>query len=277
MFSLLVGLIDGTVPSSRMFEHTHVDLRDRFTKDLSGLHSVPALCMPEVGDDRYPQVAQIGSTLALKQVNREHRFKFVPDPRFTSIPLSVVQGIASELGINDWEFVRTHWAVKEEDLFEALYASLQQAPGVTSPKDAGAVSFPTSEARDRSLVAVMMPFDPAFDIVYETISAAAVDAGMATVRVDDIWEQDHIMGDVASILWRAQVVVADLTGRNTNVFYEAGLAHALPRPTILLTQSSDDVPFDLKSIRYLQYGLGSEDRRQLRDRLGKRLQTLQQR
>lgn len=82
------------------------------------------------------------------------------------------------------------------------------------------------------------------------------------------------MSDVLSTLWEAEIVIADLTGRNPNVFHEVGLAHALPRKTVLLTQHADDVPFDLQPIRYLMYGVGSSEHQKLRDDLSKRLRTL---
>ncbi len=120
----------------------------------------------------------------------------------------------------------------------------------------------------------MMPFKKEFDVVHETIRGAVDDAGLISVRVDDIWGHDHVMGDVLSALWESQIVIADLTGRNPNVFYEVGLAHALPRKTVLLTQNAGDVPFDLQPIRYLMYGLGSSERQKLRGDLSKRLRTL---
>lgn len=120
----------------------------------------------------------------------------------------------------------------------------------------------------------MMPFAPEFDVVYEVIESAVGDAGLHCARADDIWEHDHVMEDVLSLLWRSQIVIADLTGRNTNVFYETGLAHALPRRTVLLTQEPADIPFDLRSIRYLQYGLGRQQRAFLREQLSERLKTL---
>jgi len=120
----------------------------------------------------------------------------------------------------------------------------------------------------------MMPFAPAFDVVYETIEAAVSDAGLVCVRADDIWQHHQVMGDILSILWKSQIVIADLSEKNANVFYEAGLAHALPRSTVLLTQNPADVPFDLQAIRYLRYGLGTSERVALRKQLAERLKTI---
>jgi hypothetical protein len=53
----------------------------------------------------------------------------------------------------------------------------------------------------------------------------------------------------------ARLIVADCTDRNPNVFYEIGLAHTIGKPTILLTQKSEDVPFDLRHLRYIEYQL----------------------
>jgi hypothetical protein len=44
-----------------------------------------------------------------------------------------------------------------------------------------------------------------------------------------------------------------MTGRNPNVFYEAGYAHAKDKLCTLLTQSTDDIPFDLKHHRHIVY------------------------
>ncbi len=52
---------------------------------------------------------------------------------------------------------------------------------------------------------------------------------------------------------RARFLVGELTDRNPNVFYELDVAHALSKDVILLTQSMDFVPFDLKSLRCLTY------------------------
>ncbi len=61
------------------------------------------------------------------------------------------------------------------------------------------------------------------------------------------------MEDVSSSIEQADLLVADLTGRNPNVFYEVGIGHALGKPVLLLAQSLDDIPFDLRHRRVLLY------------------------
>ena len=51
----------------------------------------------------------------------------------------------------------------------------------------------------------------------------------------------------------AKVLVAELTTKNPNVFYELGLAHALKKPVVLVSSNDKDVPFDLHHIRVIYY------------------------
>jgi hypothetical protein len=57
-----------------------------------------------------------------------------------------------------------------------------------------------------------------------------------------------ILGRVYNQIAKADLIVADMTGRNPNAFYEVGYAHALNRNAILLTEGADHIPFDLKHI-----------------------------
>jgi len=61
------------------------------------------------------------------------------------------------------------------------------------------------------------------------------------------------MDQVWSGINNAKVLVAELTKRNPNVFYELGLAHALKKPVVLVSSNEEDVPFDLKHIRVIYY------------------------
>ncbi|WP_159807850.1 hypothetical protein [Cellulomonas citrea] len=279
MFSLLVGLNGDVVPQGRLFEYTDEEARKPFDGDhISRLQHIPALRMPEVKDETHEQVARVGSIASIRRSDAGHRFTFVPNSNLEPISSSTIMSLAGQLGVDptSWEFTRTHWAVKDVDLFEVLLEHQMNLHrgGSGNFRSSGAVQFPVGKPRDTSLVAVMMPFSRMFDVVYETIELAVADAGLHCARADDIWDHDLVMGDVLSLLWRSTVVIADLTGKNTNVFYEAGLAHALPRRTVLLTQDPDDVPFDLRSIRYLHYGVGTAERATLRKQLSERLTTL---
>ena len=101
---------------------------------------------------------------------------------------------------------------------------------------------------------VVMPFDEEFDDVYAgLISAVLEEIGFNVDRADDIDSQQNILRDVVEKIAKCDLIVADLTSSNPNVFYELGLAHALKRPVILITQSIDEVPFDLRPYRLLEY------------------------
>lgn len=99
-----------------------------------------------------------------------------------------------------------------------------------------------------------MPFDSKFDDVYKFgIKGAAEDAGAYAERVDEQIFNEGILERVFNQINKADVVVADMTGRNPNVFYEVGYAHALGKIVLLLTQHADDIPFDLKHHQHTVY------------------------
>jgi hypothetical protein len=120
----------------------------------------------------------------------------------------------------------------------------------------------------------MMPFDAAFNTVYDSIRQAADNVGLRCRRADDIWENAAIIQDVVALIDRSRVVVCDCTGRNPNVFYEVGIAHTLGREVILITQSEHDIPFDLRHLRYVKYLNNTEGRAALGTALEGRMQTI---
>ena len=98
------------------------------------------------------------------------------------------------------------------------------------------------------------PFGGWFDDYYTTIFVPAIEeAGLEACRADDLYRPSTIVADIWDYTNKARLVLADLSGKNPNVFYELGLAHALAKPAILVVESIDDVPFDLRALRVLQY------------------------
>jgi len=99
-----------------------------------------------------------------------------------------------------------------------------------------------------------MPFGGWFDEYYERVYRSAIeDAGLVATRADDVFTPGSIIDQIVSGIRSARMLLADLTGRNPNVFYELGLAHAIAKPVILITDAIDDVPFDLRALRVLAY------------------------
>ncbi len=115
--------------------------------------------------------------------------------------------------------------------------------------------FRARETRvDPKLVFVLMPFTEQWsDRIWRKVIRPAVEQkGLEVIRADDLFGRD-IMEDVWGSILRAACVVADITGRNANVFYELGIAHTVGRPVVLLTQAVEDIPFDLNRYRHIVY------------------------
>ena len=107
---------------------------------------------------------------------------------------------------------------------------------------------------DSQLCFVLMPFTDKLQPIYEDhIRPIIQKAGLRCERADDIRGTSLITHDIWEYINRARFLVAELTDKNANVFYELGLAHALSKEVILLTQSMDSVPFDLKALRCICY------------------------
>lgn len=102
---------------------------------------------------------------------------------------------------------------------------------------------------------IMMPFADPLGGYYEKIYKPAIDkAGLIPVRADnEIFGTGKIIDQIWSGINSARVLVAELTSRNPNVFYELGLAHALRKPVVLVSSNENDVPFDLHHIRVIYY------------------------
>jgi hypothetical protein len=102
---------------------------------------------------------------------------------------------------------------------------------------------------------VMMPFAaPLGDYYAKIYEPAILKAGLKPLRADnDIFGTGKIIDQIWNGITSAKVLIAELTNRNPNVYYELGLAHALKKPVVLICSNEEDVPFDLKHIRVIYY------------------------
>lgn len=114
---------------------------------------------------------------------------------------------------------------------------------------------------------VPIPSAKEFDDVYQIgIKEACDAAGAYAERVDDQIHDERILDRVYNQVAKADFVVEDMTGRNPNMFYDVGYAHALGIRTILLTKNANDIPFNLLQFPHIvSDGIGT-----LRDELSRR-------
>jgi hypothetical protein len=277
VFNLIVkgnGWAEGrdTMYGGRTFEYTEQHLIERFKPagqlDLVTLATLPTLFVEETSG-RGDQVARVGTITRARTSGRDIALEYVYDPAIPAITNKVLQGFAADIDINDFQFYRTHWSIKDMDLFRILLRNnmqpLRQRPKVFQLAD--------PENIEPSLVSAMMPFHPSFDAVYATLQRTAEAAGLRCRRADDIWENPAVIQDVVSLIDRSSIVICDCTGRNPNVFYEIGVAHTLGREVILITQAEADIPFDLRHLRFVQYLNNGEGLNALSTRLQPRLFT----
>jgi hypothetical protein len=107
----------------------------------------------------------------------------------------------------------------------------------------------------KPFVFVLMPFSEEFDDVYKLgIKPACENTGAYAERVDEQIFKETILQRIFNQIAKADIIIAEMTGRNPNVFYETGYAHALGKNVILITQRAEDIPFDLKHYPHIIYG-----------------------
>lgn len=259
------------MPVGRMFEYTDPAIAAQFQHErqplLDRLATLPCLFIPE---GRQDEICRVGSVVRPRIVNGEVRFGYALDRDVPPLTNRLLWDNRGRFDMpEDFEFSRNHWAVKELDLYQFLLGNIRprrQRPSV--------FDIPEHEAIEQQLVSVMMPFDAAFAPVYAAIQQAGAACELLTRRADEIWEAPGIIQDVVSLIDRARIVVCDLTARNPNVFYEAGIAHTLGREVIIITQSEHDVPFDLRHLRHIRYLNNNEGRAELTRALQARMQTI---
>lgn len=119
-----------------------------------------------------------------------------------------------------------------------------------------------------------MPFDIALQPTYEAIKKSCTGTIFRVLQADDIWEHSTIIQDIFSLIYRSFIIIVDFTGKNPNVMYETGIAHTLGKLVIPISQSIDDVPFDMRHHRVLTYLPNAQGFDDLARALGEKLKQV---
>ena len=101
---------------------------------------------------------------------------------------------------------------------------------------------------------VFMPFEKELEEVYvRGIKETLEGLGWTCNRSDEKFDTPEIVCTICKNAQEASLILADLTGRNPNVFLEIGLAFGLEKYVVFLSQTPEDIPFDTKTFRTIIY------------------------
>ena len=89
-------------------------------------------------------------------------------------------------------------------------------------------------------------------VLKHIITPAVRECGYEAIRADQISEPGIITSQVIQHIVDDPLVIADLTGRNPNVFYELALRHALKKPVVQIIHANELIPFDVAPTRTIQ-------------------------
>ena len=101
---------------------------------------------------------------------------------------------------------------------------------------------------------MLMPFKEELTRIYEKfIKKPLENMGYIIKRSDNFFKSSPIIDDILESIENADIIIADLTGNNPNVFYELGRAHEKNKVVIQICQKGQKIPFDLGYIRTIIY------------------------
>lgn len=107
-------------------------------------------------------------------------------------------------------------------------------------------------------VFVLTPFHPDFDKFFSAISEFGRETNYSVSRGDERVETSDIFPQILQGIVSSRFIIANITGRNPNVFYELGVAQALDKEVILVAESDAEIPFDIQSKRIMFYDTPTE-------------------
>mgnify|MGYP001587936746 FL=1 len=123
---------------------------------------------------------------------------------------------------------------------------------------------------------VIMPFsEERMEVFTHGIAPACEKAGFAAVRVDQLKGHFNINRKIIEHIFSSDAVIAEITDKNPNVFYEMGVAHSIGNKTIMVAQNAKDLPFDIRNYRCLIYEQSETGLQQLQKQIVESLQELE--
>jgi len=159
------------------------------------------------------------------------------------------------------------WKIPEGEIKETvLWSSIRVAFGGLSLSEVAMLSRHSKgmavapvfgrprEVKDKIDIFVLMPFKAKLEKVYtDHIKEMCEEMGLTIRRADEVLNPGPFMEKAWDGICAAELVIADCTEKNPNVFYEIGMAHTVGKKVVLITRSDKDIPSDIKHFDYIPY------------------------
>ena len=166
---------------------------------------------------------------------------------------------------NDPNYNLNEWVKESSEQMEHLNNEISQAQIFIQNTTFPLINFPFTKQLS---VFVVMPFSETWsDEIYDIIKEVCNNLDVNLNRADEILGSQSIYNDIITNIIESDIIIADITVKNANVFYELGYAHALKKNVILIRQPHDNVPFDIAQFRYIEYELSFKKAKEFQKRL----------
>lgn len=161
--------------------------------------------------------------------------------------------VSKKLEENDKRWIdMNHLVISSQNKFEnSNYSNSQVTPndflsnfGINNPRD-----FEI----DNRQVFVLTPFNDNYREPFIFIRDVCIKLNLKCIRGDEEYIPNEIFPSIVKQILKSRLIIANITGRNPNVMYELGVAHALGKSTIIVAQDFTDIPFDLNNKRIIIY------------------------
>lgn len=120
---------------------------------------------------------------------------------------------------------------------------------------------------EKKSVFVLTPFLKEEDETFGIIKRVCNDVDLKCSRGDEIFRDNNILSHVVLSILQSNIIIANINGRNPNVFYELGISHAIGKPVILISKTMNDVPFDINGKNIIFYNKAIDLQTKLKDEL----------
>ena len=195
------------------------------------------------------------TAMSLKMQSMSKKFKDYKNDKFRQSVEMQIAELTKELTVNKERFNSINHLINDaQNIYfrdgKSKYTSESTSKKIDFFKGIGAN---VEGEVDDDLIFVLTPFNEKYASQYSVIRGLVTSLGFKCNKGDDSNLSSNILAHITEQIAKSRLVIANISGRNPNVFYELGLAHALGKPVIIVSESLSDIPFDINSSRILAF------------------------